>query len=124
MKHELKLPHDLLIYLSADEFIERVAQRVVQLQRESGPAPSDCYLEKKDEDPIDTGEVCRVWNLSRKTVEERRKDGTFPFFRIGRKVYFFRSEVLAAMEKPKRLPGSSGTGKQNFGKTPFLSKAA
>ncbi|RDV16540.1 DNA-binding protein [Pontibacter diazotrophicus] len=124
MKPEFKPPHDLLMYQSADEFIERVAQRVVQLQKESGPTPSDSYLKKEDEELMRTPEVCKLFNITRKTLDVWRNEGRIPFHRVNSRVYFFRSEVLAAMEEPKRLPGSRGTGKQSLGKTPYISKAA
>lgn len=56
--------------------------------RASSPTPSKQLLTKE--------EVCQEFGISLNTLTEWMKDGTVPFLRYGRRVYFEWASLLAA----------------------------
>ncbi|AKD04315.1 helix-turn-helix domain-containing protein [Pontibacter korlensis] len=102
------------------EAIEAIAQRTAQILRDdklknSQPTP-------EAEEPISIKEVCSLLKVSRPTLHSWMAQGTIPFHRKGRRVYLFKSEVLASLEEPRRLVNSRGRG--NNGCTTPANKAA
>lgn len=43
-------------------------------------------------------EVLSMLSISRATLNRRRKNGEIPFYTFGKRVYFKRSEIMAALE--------------------------
>ena len=57
---------------------------------------------KQEEDPfLKIGEVCKILGVSRVTVHTWKRKGILPFHRISRKIYFKKSDVLAALKQAK-----------------------
>lgn len=100
------MPNEFFFQLPTDEAIERIARRVVQLQREG--APEQQTTKPAAEEPVSIREVCALLRVSRPTLHSWMAKGTIPFHRKGRRVFLFKSEVLASLEVPKRLDGSAG----------------
>ena len=48
-------------------------------------------------------EVCKILNLSKVSIHEKKRRGEIPFHRLGGRIYFYKSEVLAAMKKVDSL---------------------
>lgn len=48
--------------------------------------------EEKEED-LTVNELATYLRCSRVTIHARKKDGTFPYYQVGRKVFFRKSEV-------------------------------
>ena len=59
---------------------ESFAERVDALCRANG--------EKTLQDWLDNQDVCRMFNLSLRTLQTYRDNGTLPFTRIGNKMYY------------------------------------
>ena len=110
--------NNLLIYMTAQEAIEAIAQRVVQLQKMSASEQSPTKQEA--EEPVSIREVCALLRVSRPTLHSWMAKGTIPFHRKGRRVFLFRSEVLASLEQPKRV-GSGSTSTRGFHASPASS---
>ena len=51
------------------------------------------------EDFLKLPDVCRLFKVTSVTVHSWKKKGILPFHRIGRRIFFKRSEVLDAMKK-------------------------
>ena len=55
-------------------------------------------LEKSSEF-INTKEVCKMLQITPPTLSNYRKHGIIPFFRIGNKVRFKRSQIIESLKK-------------------------
>ncbi|WP_162056154.1 helix-turn-helix domain-containing protein [Pontibacter pamirensis] len=95
------MPNNLLIYMTAHDAIEAIAQRTAQILREDKPEQKQPNPEA--EEPISIQEVCSLLKVSRPTLHNWMAQGTIPFHRKGRRVYLFKSQVLKSLEEPKRL---------------------
>lgn len=68
------------------------------------------------EDWLDNQEVCRILNISKRTLQTYRDNGTLPFTRIGHKMYYKADDVkgivrsVAGREKKRtyRKGGNNG----------------
>ena len=57
-------------------------------------APSDDLLNIED--------IQKIFNVSKVTVHKWKKKGLIPFYKMNRKVYFKKSEVIDSMSHKKR----------------------
>ncbi|WP_394345399.1 helix-turn-helix domain-containing protein [Hymenobacter persicinus] len=48
-------------------------------------------------------QVCQLLSITRPTCNKWMAEGRLPSYRQGRRVYFKRAEVLASLERPKRV---------------------
>lgn len=69
---------------------------------------SDLVLPKENEKEIPSEELLiiediqRIFNVSKVTVHKWKKKGLIPFYKMNRKVYFKKSEVINSMSHKKR----------------------
>jgi hypothetical protein len=54
------------------------------------------------EDLLNMEDIQRIFNVSRVTVHKWKKKGLIPFYKMNRKVYFKKSEVIDSMNHKKR----------------------
>ncbi|GAB3534927.1 hypothetical protein GCM10027443_22900 [Pontibacter brevis] len=95
--------------------VEQVAQRTAQLILNGlPPQPHSPQPSQEAEDPIDTEEMRRVLQVSRKTLSDWRASGKIPSFKVGKRVYFFKSKVLEAVQSGRR---SNGDRRHTRGRT-------
>lgn len=76
---------------SMDEF-EAVIRKVFQM--EVGSIESH----KKEERILTRQDIQKLFNIGETTLWKRMKDGSLPYFKIGRKVFFRENEVRAALK--------------------------
>jgi len=58
---------------------------------------------QEDEQPVSQQEICRFLNISEPTIIRwRRVKGKIPFLKIGSRILYQKSAVLAALENKKR----------------------
>ncbi|MFD2514222.1 helix-turn-helix domain-containing protein [Pontibacter locisalis] len=98
------MENQFLFQMKAEEAIEAIARRVVELlsvsRQEQKPT-----LENGKEDPINTDEACALLRITSVTLLNWRKRGMIPYHRKGGRIYFYRSEILESLEKPWGRPG-------------------
>lgn len=71
---------------------------------------SDALFQKKDEncmkeptdDLLSIEDIQILFNVSKVTVHKWKKKGLLPYYKMNRKVYFKKSEVIASMSHKKR----------------------
>lgn len=51
---------------------------------------------------MDNQEVCMALNISQRTLQAMRSNGTLPFSQIDRKTYYRRQDVIRLIEKGKK----------------------
>lgn len=51
---------------------------------------------------MDNQEVCMALNISQRTLQALRSNGTLPFSQIDRKTYYRRQDVIRLIEKGRR----------------------
>jgi excisionase family DNA binding protein len=73
--------------------IEKAVARAFEKQ------PLSIIPDPYHEDLIQAPHVAKLLNVSLSTVHTYKKLGIIPFHRIGRRVYFRESEVLASLRK-------------------------
>lgn len=88
-----------LFQLTTEDAINAIAQRVMQLMT-NHPAPQP--ESQAEETPINITETCKLLGISKPTLHAWMAKGIIPFYRKGRRVYLFKSEVLESLETSKR----------------------
>jgi DNA-binding transcriptional MerR regulator len=57
---------------------------------------------------MDSSDVCRALNLSKRALQSYRVRGIIPSSMIGGKVYFRESDIAEWLQKGKSMPMASG----------------
>src|SRR5688572_27565438 len=60
--------------------------------------PPDSLVSTKEEPPISVSDVCELLHISRPTCGAWMKSGKIPYRRMGRRIFFFRQEVIKSLE--------------------------
>jgi excisionase family DNA binding protein len=85
--------------LSIDEFLDLIKKSVSE-------AISSHHKEEetqvKSDDLLSIEDIQKIFNVSKVTVHKWKKKGLLPFYKMNRKVYFKKSEVLDSMSHKKR----------------------
>jgi excisionase family DNA binding protein len=84
----------ILFPISLDD-LENLIRRCVKAEMASRSQPSLAA----EGDILDSKELCREFNISLPTLIKYRTAGQIPFFRIGSRLRFRRSEVLEALRR-------------------------
>ena len=89
----------LLTSITLDELLDKITERI-------HIALSIKASEKKDtptpEALLTIADLERLFNVSKVTIHKWKKRGLLPFYKMNRKVYFKRSEVMDSMRHKKR----------------------
>ena len=64
--------------------------------------PQERENEQVPEDLLTIEDIQKVFKVSKVTVHKWKKKGLLPFYKMNRKVYFKKSEVIDAMQHKKR----------------------
>ena len=60
----------------------------------------ECFGTKPElPDLLHNGDVCRILNISKRTLQHYRDTSVLPFIQIGHKCYYKREDVKALLEK-------------------------
>lgn len=79
------------------EIITSIQQLKEKLENIKGRQTS-----KSLDDWMDNQEVCLALNISQRTLQAMRSNGTLPFSKIDRKTYYRRQDVIRLIEKERR----------------------
>ena len=79
------------------EIITSIQQLKEKLENIKGRQTS-----KSLDDWMDNKEVCLALNISQRTLQAMRSNGTLPFSKIDRKTYYRRQDVIRLIEKGKK----------------------
>jgi len=55
----------------------------------------------EEEQLLKINEVCAIFRVSRTTIFSWKREGWLPYHRISRRIYFKKSEIIAALKKAK-----------------------
>lgn len=95
---------------SAVEMLMSQMNDIQSVIKEIKPTVEDAFSQKaKANDPIDIEEVCRITKKARSTIYRLSKDGTLPCYKKGKRLYFFRNEVMDWIRHGKRRTYSDFT---------------
>lgn len=64
--------------------------------------PQENSKEEIPEDLLSIEDIQKVFKVSKVTIHKWKKKGLLPFYKMNRKVYFKKSEVIEAMQHKKR----------------------
>lgn len=69
-----------------------------ELETYFGPFYQNSPVTNKDEPPINTKELCSFLGITEPTLIRWRKKGVIPFLKIGSRILYQKSAVIAAIE--------------------------
>ena len=89
----------IITSLNVDDLIDIIKKCVtdavsLKAQEEAKTQPSEDLLNIED--------IQKIFNVSKVTVHKWKKKGLLPFYKMNRKVYFKKSEVISSMTHKKR----------------------
>ena len=89
----------IITSLNVDDLIDIIKKCVtdavsLKAQEEAKTQPSEDLLNIED--------IQKIFNVSKVTVHKWKKKGLLPFYKMNRKVYFKKSEVISSMNHKKR----------------------
>jgi hypothetical protein len=64
--------------------------------------PKEGTKENPSDDLLNIEDIQKIFNVSKVTVHKWKKKGLLPFYKMNRKVYFKKSEVIDSMSHKKR----------------------
>lgn len=79
------------------EIITSIQQLKEKLENIKGRQTS-----KSLDDWMDNQEICMALNISQRTLQAMRSNGTLPFSKIDRKTYYRKQDVIRLIEKGKK----------------------
>ena len=88
----LKLGHLVVDFLQQPSPLADALRKVINLQ----PVGTDLVVSPL-EDMIDNASLAYLLNISQRTLQTLRDNGSLPFYKIGGKIYYRRSEVFELM---------------------------
>jgi hypothetical protein len=88
----------LLTSITLEELLDKITERInkalsITLERKETPIP---------EDLLTIEDLESLFKVSKVTIHKWKKRGLIPFYKMNRKVYFKRSEVINSMSHKKR----------------------
>ena len=89
-----------IVNIEAGTFREMVIS--IQLLKEKLENLKGRKTSKSLDDWMDNQEVCMTLNISQRTLQALRSNGTLPFSQIDRKTYYRRQDVIRLIEKVKK----------------------
>lgn len=88
-----------IILVSGSELKEIVRQAVQEGIDQFKSNPLNEINQKPDDEYIIIDEVCKILKISKPSVFNYRKRGIITFYRIGRRVFYKKSEILSSLKK-------------------------
>ncbi|RYU81805.1 DNA-binding protein [Hymenobacter persicinus] len=93
---------EYLFQLSLPDAEQFIMECVTRALSQHGMLPS--AKETSATEPLlQMAQVCQLLSITRPTCNKWMAEGRLPSYRQGRRVYFKRAEVLASLERPKRV---------------------
>lgn len=89
-----------IVNIEAGTFREMVMS--IQLLKEKLENLKGRQTSKSLDDWMDNQEVCMALNISQRTLQAMRSNGTLSFSQIDRKTYYRRQDVIRLIEKGRR----------------------
>jgi hypothetical protein len=83
-----------------DRWMRRIMERFDSIERQNQPdAPENRTLMPDGEGLMDNTDLCRMLNVSKRTLQRYRRSGELPFSMIYHKTYYKESDVVLFVEK-------------------------
>ena len=89
-----------IVNIEAGTFKEMITS--IRLLKEKLENLKNRQTSKSLDDWMDNQEVCMALNISQRTLQVLRSNGTLPFSQIDRKTYYRRQDVIRLIEKGKK----------------------
>jgi hypothetical protein len=83
-----------------DGWMRRIMERFDKIERQNQPdAPENRTLMPDGDGLMDNADLCRMLNVSKRTLQRYRTSGELPFKMIYHKTYYKESDVVKFVEK-------------------------
>lgn len=89
----------IFLSISAEELVNAIKDGVQEvLKKES----SNSSKSENEEDLLNIEDVQKIFRVSKVTIHKWKKAGLLPYYKVNRKLYFKKSEVINSLEHKKR----------------------
>jgi excisionase family DNA binding protein len=89
----------ILISLSEEELKNLIQECLLKALEEHHVKKPTIEQNQAKDDLIRLSEAARLLKVSKVTIHSWKRKGLIPFYRISNKIYFKKSEILAALKK-------------------------
>ncbi len=90
----------LITVYQKEDLKNLITESIRQVLTENTNTEKDHLGEKEEILMMD--DVLRIFRVSKVTIHKWKKKGLLPYYKMGRKLYFKRSEVIGLLSKKKR----------------------
>lgn len=89
----------LFTTLKVDDLIDIIKKSVSDV---ISSKKTEASIDPPPEDLMNIEDIQKIFNVSKVTVHKWKKKGLLPYYKMNRKVYFKKSEVIDSMSHKKR----------------------
>jgi hypothetical protein len=89
----------ILTSINVEDLLDMFTARIKDVLTVKTQAKKD---ESVPEDLLSIEDIMKIFNVSKVTVHKWKQKGLLPFYKMNRKVYFKKSEVISSMSHKKR----------------------
>ena len=93
------MENQILTSLTAEELVRTIKDGIKDVLIEKH---ANSFQEDKEEDLLSIEDVQKIFRVSKVTIHKWKKLGLIPFYKVNRKLYFKKSEVLDSLKDKKR----------------------
>ena len=85
--------------LTAEELVRTIKDSIQDALTEEH---ANSIKKEKDEDLLTIEDVQKIFRVSKVTIHKWKKLGLLPYYKVNRKLYFKKSEVIDSLQNKKR----------------------
>ena len=85
--------------LTAEELVKAIKDGIKDVLADNHTNSSK---ENQEEDLISIDEVQKIFKVSKVTIHKWKKQGLIPFYKVNRRLYFKKTEILDSLQTKKR----------------------
>jgi Helix-turn-helix domain len=85
--------------INVDDLTDIIKKCILEAVSDSN---KETTKELPSDDLLNIEDIQKIFNVSKVTVHKWKKKGLIPFYKMNRKVYFKKSEVISSMTHKKR----------------------
>ena len=91
--------NEILTSLSAEELVRTIQDGIKDVldQKHTNASESE-----KEEDLLTIEEVQKIFRVSKVTIHKWKQKGLIPYYKMNRRLYFKKSEVIDSLQNKKR----------------------
>ena len=93
------MENQIITSLTAEELVRAIKDGIKDVLAEKHINSSH---EEREEDLLNIEDVQKIFRVSKVTIHKWKKLGLIPYYKVNRKLYFKKSEVIDSLQDKKR----------------------